>query len=233
MGIFDFLKKGTANTVAPVNNGPYADPATNHIYELLFCDRPELYKANTTAALTYPYDILFAESLSSNDLQRLVSDDTLDSRLKLLAYHKLAETGHQTSGKILLGVVIEVGLDMGPDTLASFRDGTARYINQSGKMVIWENTNDDQAMALTNELFQKSEDIVRRIGPWDKPRLARPAHGKTRISFLVSDGLYFGEGVTNSFFNDELAAPALTAATKLMQYITQKSLECARAQASS
>jgi hypothetical protein len=41
-----------------------------------------------------------------------------------------------------------------------------------------------------------------------------------RISFLVADGLYFGEAPLNNLFNDPLAAPALQAATALMQFLT-------------
>jgi hypothetical protein len=41
-----------------------------------------------------------------------------------------------------------------------------------------------------------------------------------RITFLVSDGLYFGEGPANIFFKDPMAGPVLNAATQLLQFIT-------------
>jgi len=43
-----------------------------------------------------------------------------------------------------------------------------------------------------------------------------------RISFLVTDGLYFGEGPINVLFSDALAAPALSSATALMQYLVNR-----------
>jgi hypothetical protein len=46
-----------------------------------------------------------------------------------------------------------------------------------------------------------------------------------RISFLVSNKLYFGEGPIDVLFNDGLAGPALLAATNLMKYITEKALQ--------
>ena len=58
-------------------------------------------------------------------------------------------------------------------------------------MIIWETT-DATSNELTNQLFAESEKIVKQIGPWDKPRRPHPAKGNARISFLVSDGLYFG-----------------------------------------
>jgi len=121
-------------------------------------------------------------------------------------------------------VIVEVGLDKGLDVLASFSDGTARYINQTGKILIWE-TKDEISNKLTENLFIKSKQIVDKIGPWDKPRLPHPTKGNVRITFLVSDGLYFGEAPTNVLFNDTLASPALLSATDLMKYLTEKSLE--------
>jgi hypothetical protein len=46
-----------------------------------------------------------------------------------------------------------------------------------------------------------------------------------RITFLVSDGLYFGEGPINDLFNDPMAKPALITATELMRYLTEKVLD--------
>lgn len=52
-----------------------------------------------------------------------------------------------------------------------------------------------------------------------------PTKGTARITFLVSDGLYFGEGPMDIIFNDPLASPALTSATELMQYVTEKAVD--------
>lgn len=41
----------------------------------------------------------------------------------------------------------------------------------------------------------------------------------------MSDGLYFGEGAIEVLFNDQMANPALTNATELMRYLTEKTLE--------
>ena len=226
MGLFDFLKKSSpAKPTVPGISGPYPDSSTNLIYELLFCDNLDLYKSSTKPPYSYPFDILFADTSSATDLQKIVDDTTIDSRIRLLAYNRQPANGYQPANKELLAVIVEVGLEHGLDVLASFRDGTARYINQTGKILIWETTTDSKANELTNDLFLKSQDVVNKIGPWNKPRLRHPSSGKTRISFLVSDGLYFGEAPTDILFNDELAAPALMAATHLMQYLTEKSLK--------
>jgi hypothetical protein len=225
MGLFDFLKKGQASSKPEAVPGPYSDSSLNHIYQLLFCDRRELFAAHQQPPYSYPFDILLSEKPDTAGLVRIVNDKDVEPRLQLLAYHMLRESRKQPSKKILLGVVIEVGLEGGLDVLASYRNGTARYINQSGKLIIWENTEDATVNELTATLFEQCWDIVNQIGPWDKPRRPHPPKNNLRISFLVSDGLYFGEGGMNVLFNDPMAAPALNTATKLMQYLTAKSLE--------
>ena len=222
MGLFNFFKKPpSANKVIP---GPYADSSINLIYQLLFCDNLELYKTNTATPLTYPFDILYAEDNDANDLQKIIDDNDSDPRVKILACNRLSARGHRPHKKELFAVIVEIGLDNGLDVLASFNNGTARYINQMNKLLIWETT-DETSNKLTEDLFAKSRNIIEQIGPSDKPRRPHPAKGNVRISFLVSDGLYFGEAPVDVLFSDTLASPALTAATALLKYLTEKSLQ--------
>lgn len=227
MGLFNFFKKSSAQngTTKTAVDNPYKDSGTNMIYNLLFCDDLPLYKANAQSPYSYPFDILFSEAGSVADLQKIVGDANADPRIKLLACNRQRANGHQPGKKELLAVIVEVGLDEGLDVLASFANGTARYINQTGKILVWETTTDLQANELTTDLFVKSRQVVNQIGPWEKPRKPHPAKGSTRITFLVSDGLYFGEAPTAVLFRDPLASPALMSATRLMQYLTEKSLE--------
>ena len=227
MGLFGLFKKSSAAQQpiqVPIDN-PYKDSATNLIYNLIFCDDLALFKANTQPPYSYPFDILFSESSTIADFQKITDDASTDPRVKILAYNKQLAKGHKPKNKELLAVIVEVGLDGGLDVLASFKNGTARYINQTGKVLIWETTTDAIVNQLTKDLFAKSVEVVNQIGPWDKPRKSHPAKGNMRLSFLVSDGLYFGEGSMDVLFNDKLASPTLTIATSLMQYLTKKSLE--------
>lgn len=227
MGLFSFFKKSPAQkqTTQTSTDNPYKDSSTNFVYNLLFCDNLELYKKNTQLPYAYPFDILFSETSTLTDLQRIIDDPNADPRTKILAYNKQLANGYKPDNKELLAVIVEVGLDQGLDVLASFSNGTARYINQSGKIVVWETTTDTRSNELTKDLFAKSQQIVNQIGPWDKHRKPHPAKDNTRITFLVSDGLYFGEASTDVLFSDQLANPALTSATQLMQYLIEKSLE--------
>lgn len=221
MGLLSFFKNSSENEIT---KDPYKDSSTNLIYNLLFCDNLDLYKNNSKQPFTYPFDILFSETSNIADLQKIIDDSSSDPRLRILAYNKQIALGHKPIKKELLAVIVEVGLDNGLDVLASFNNGTARYINQTGKILIWETT-DEKSNELTKDLFLKSQSVVDKIGLWDKPRRPHPTKGNVRITFLVSDGLYFGEASSSVLFNDPLASPALTAATYLMKYLTEKSLE--------
>jgi len=212
-------------TVQQTVSGPYNESSTNLIYNLLFCDNPELYQINSKKPYTYPFDIIFSDSSSIADLQTVIDDTESDPRVKILAYNKQMADGLLPAKFELLAVIVEVGLENGLDVFASFNNGTARYINQTGKILIWETNTDATANRLTDALFMNSEKIVSQIGPWDKPRLAHPRKGNVRLTFLVSDGLYFGEGPADALFNDAMSKPALQSATQLLQYITEKSLE--------
>ncbi|RZJ58820.1 MAG: hypothetical protein EOO45_26390 [Flavobacterium sp.] len=201
---------------------PYEESSTNFIYNLLFCDDINLFKERTKQPYEYPFDILFSEPASISGLQKIIDDENTDPRVKVLAYNAMIVNGHTPKRKELLGVIVEVGLENGLDVLASFSDGSARYINQSGKIIILEATDDNEANKITSDLFAASRNIVDQIGPWDQSRLPNPIKGNVRLTFLVSDGLYFGEAPIGVFFNDALAGPALAKATGLMQYIIQK-----------
>lgn len=204
---------------------PYRNDALNLIYSLLFCDDLNLFRDSHQAqdAGADPWQLLFNPQTSAADLQKVVSDRTLESRMRLLAASRLRSMNVKPELKELLGVVIEVGLEDGLDTLAGYNDQTARYINFSEKMVIWE-ASDSSALPLFINLMDEGSKVVSRIGAWDKTRLPFPEAGTTRITFLMTDGIYFGQGPTNILFKDAMAAPVLNAGLELMKFLTESSL---------
>ena len=72
---------------------------------------------------------------------------------------------------------------------------------------------------LVKSLFASSEAVVGRIGPWKEARLAPPRLGNIRLTFLVSDGLYFGEGAMSALQRDQMAGPVIQQATTLLQAV--------------
>lgn len=188
------------------NNRPYPNAAINQIYTLLFCDTPEL--------LT-PAEAGVADRDDAG-LRIQAHDTSLESRHRLFAMHQLRRHGEAPNTGELLGVIIELGLDDGLDVLAVYRDGRARYLNYSGKVIVWE-APDTTLQEQMNTVFLLGQQIVDKIGPWEGPRKPPPATGQLRLSFLMDGNLYFGEGPINAMFNDAMAAPLLMAMTELMQ----------------
>ena len=196
----------------------YSDPAIDKIYELLFCDNVELFSGSATG---YPWTALLSSQPKIDELEKIVEDDELETRPKILAANLLRSLGKPNEVKHLFGVVVEVGLDEGLDTLAAYEDGTARYINYTGKMIVWE-TRTVESDGLIVDLFAAARNVVSQIGPWESARLNRPQAGNARLSFLVSDGLYFGEGPFEVLAQDPIGGPVISAATKLMQFLVSQ-----------
>jgi hypothetical protein len=196
-------------------DGPYPDQSANVIYQLLFCDRPDLFKEHHRGNLQEPWSILFDPNADAAALTKIAEDEQQESRVRTLAFNALRLAGQAVPPQQYLGTIIEVSLPEGLDTMAVFADGGARYINHSGKVIVVEgkpNAFDDEISAV----IETSKPIVAAIGPWDKERLPPPAGGNIRLTFLVSDGLYFGEGPMDAMQQQPIAAPLIAAATGLL-----------------
>ncbi len=194
---------------------PYSQTSSNEIYNMLFFDDYQALKPADDKNLTPWKATLFADTIDTNAVLSLANDSLQDGRVRYLAYRLLSQKGFEVPSKILLGVIIEVPLEGGLDVLASFSDGGVRYINQTGKMAIVEGGLTETA-TLVAELFRVSQVVVSQIGPWDKKRLPPPTKGNIRLSFLVSDGLYFGEGSFKALQQDAMSSPVLSIASQLM-----------------
>jgi hypothetical protein len=214
--LFGSKSSGPAAGGTPPQQGlhqPYAEPHLNFLYNLLFCDEPGLFRNPNTGV----WPVLLGESPDKPALQAIAADAANEGRVRVLAFNRLRAAGEQVPAKQLLGVIVEVPLQQGLDVLAAFSEGGVRYFNQSGKTAVFEGSG-NPVEGLAKELLAASQTIVDRIGPWDKPRLPPPKAG-VRISFLVSDGLYFGEGPFEALQKDPMAGPVLAKAGQLLQRV--------------
>jgi hypothetical protein len=158
-------------------------------------------------------------------LRQVISTPDLESRHYLQAWTALRALGVQpsaTEAKQVLGVVVEVALEQGPDVVAAYADGSARYLNQSGKIIVWENPDHSLDQPL-GALLAAGQQVANQIGPWEEARLGPPTGNKARINLLTPSGLHFGEGPMETFWNDALAHPVLAAAQALMMALMEKS----------
>lgn len=196
---------------------PYANAAANEIYNLVFCDDPAAFRPRSGESAAPWQHALFADPVDDAALRALGGDESQEGRVRYLACTRLREHGHAVPEKLLLGVVVEVPLDDGLDMLAAFSEGGVRYVNQTGKLAVFEAM--PALQPLVQRLFVASQTIVDRIGPWEGPRRPPPQRDAVRLSFLVSDGLYFGEGPMAALQRDAIAGPVIQRATALLQTI--------------
>lgn len=156
-------------------------------------------------------------------LHEILNSDGLGSILRLQAWNGLREMGYAPGSDIekeLCGVIIEVGMDEGLDVLAGYADGSARYLNYSGKLIVYEGGPGPVATRAA-ALLEACEPIVQRIGVWEQPRPASPATGAMRLSMLTPNGLYFGQASMGVLSGDPMAGPAVQAGVALMSALIE------------
>lgn len=206
--------------VAAPPYSPYSDSAANGIYNLLFCDLAASFRSSPGQPATDWQAVLFQEPADVAALTALASSDATEDRVRVLAYNTLRALGITVPKGILLGVVVEAGFDGGVDTLAAFLDGDVRYINQTGKMAFFEGPVADFQPIVKN-LMQSSATLVAKLSPSQRVRQPPPPKGNLRLTFLVSDGLYGGEGSFGAMQRNELAAPVVAGAQALLLKVVE------------
>lgn len=204
-------------TAATPPYAPYRSDAANAIYNLAFCDDVAAFAARPGHSPTPWQAALASEPADVDALRRLADDEREEGRIRYLASRRLRERGQAVTAKRLYGVVVEMPLDGGLDTLAATSEGGVRYVNQSGRIAVIEPV--AAIVPLVERLFAAAQPVVGRIGPWTGARRPPPSAGAIRLSFLVSDGLYFGEGPFAALERDPMAAPVIARATELLQAV--------------
>lgn len=194
---------------------PYKKDYLNQFYNQFFCEDYSVY-ISADQKPVYPFDVLASSDTAA--LEKIAADPDMESRVRLLAYRRLASLGIPITEKTLLGVIVEVDMEQGLDTLAVYADGSARLIGQAENMIIWEQRT-KESDELISRLFNDSKNVVAMIGPWTEDRLPHPAAGEVRLNFLVSDGYYFGQGPFDVLSKDAMGGPVIATATDLLVFL--------------
>lgn len=198
--------------------GPYHDPILNIGYEMLFCDRPLLYRSEISIPF-YPWDVIFNDESSNEQIQSIFNDASLPSRARLIACQLLAKRGFSTIANDVLGIVVEINLKHGTDVLAVYADGTARYMNHKEKQMIWE-TNTPRSEELILRLFNGGRNSFNKINLKAVRRGNAPNTGKTRISFLRGTEIISMEADMHIMRVHEYSSEVMKTAIELMLFLT-------------
>ena len=203
----------------PVVEGyrPYADEACNLLYNQSFCDKPAAFRRTASAESTES-SVVLAEQPDVEALRALANDPQAASRVRALAFGRLRTLGQAVPPRLLLGTVVELGLPGGLDVLAAYPDGCVWYLNHK-ELIAQFDPVPSGWMPAVRRLLAASQGAVERIGPWLQPRIAPPTEGTVRMSFVVSDGLYFGQGPMAVMERDEMAKPIIAASIALLQSV--------------
>ena len=202
---------------------PYDQPHLNQIYQQLFCDDIDAYGVDGQQAGD-PWKGLLDPDIATGTLRSIKSDETLETRPRLLANNLLRLRSDMDDSRHLYGVIVEMHMEEGLDVLAVYEDGSARYINYSGSAVIWDAVT-DESERLKKDLFAASEAVVKQIGAWDAERLPPPVRGNARLSFLVADGIYFGEAPFDALSGDPMGGNVLNQAAAFMTYLVENAMD--------
>jgi len=156
--------------------------------------------------------------------QKITDMPGLESRHCLQAWHFLRQHGVNPpadKGKIVYGMVVEVGMQNAADIVAAYTDYTARYLHHMGAGVIWERP-DSSLDAEIEALLKAGQAVANVIGPWEQARPPAPRGDDVRLNMLTPSGLHFGYGSFKNLYNDPMGKAIIDPATRLMQGLTAK-----------
>ena len=199
---------------------PYQQQEMNLIYNLLFCDDLGLFRSKGPDPKDSPFRVLLDPNPDRQEVEKIAKNPHVESRGRLLAFNWLRQQNFQVPSKKLLGVIVEVPQKGGLDVLAAYEDGRIRYIHQTGKLAVIEET-PHEISSKVKELLSASQVAVNRMGSSEKPRRSPPTAGKIRLTFLASDGLYFVEGPFARMQQDPVTRPIAQKASELLQLVVR------------
>lgn len=207
---------------------PYGQARADLLYNLLFCDDWALARSNAAADAVSLPGALWSEPPDVAAIEAVALDRDGASRARALAFERLRALGRPVPPGELLGVVIEVPLDAGLDTLAVYADRRIHYIDHAGRPSVFE-APPPASVAQLEALLRASERATERIGPWPERRQPPPPVDSARMTFIASDGARLGEGPFGELMREPLAAPIVQAAGALLEQLVRAADDASQA----
>ena len=158
-------------------------------------------------------------------LHAVLDTPDLESRQYLQAWSCLRQLDRDALTALperLYGVVLDVPLEQGYDTLAAYDDHTARYLNQAGGAIIWHAV-DSEMDALVDALLAAARPLLTTVGVWESARPPLTA-GRARVSLLTAEGLHFTEGALEQLAVDSGTSDVFTGGVALMAALINQSV---------
>ena len=151
---------------------------------------------------------------------RLLLGSGPETRVRLQAWALARRAGVPLAGDAhrIRGVIVDMGLEEGVDTVAAYEDGSARYLNQAGGGIFWDVGQADggDVRGAIAALLEAGQRVVDATGPLDEARPDPPSNGVAQIWLLTDGGIHLGMGPADLIGRDSLGGPVLGAAFQLM-----------------
>jgi hypothetical protein len=181
---------------------PAREDEISHITVLLHDDKiEEALEWLRIETSRYPWVMLAAAyvSLRQNlpeEAKRWLRAVTLiatDTVVQLWAWHNLRKLGIEPPvnlAKKVMGIIVEVPNQGGEDIIASYADGTARFLSYTGAMILWDDFH-EQITPLIHEGIK----LAHPIGElYVEHQTKQIADGDVRLTILTPGGMYCWEG---------------------------------------
>ena len=217
--LFGSFGRGAAAPPAGGGPAPYGRSDVDQFYDLLFCDDPSAFAPRPGHPPT-PWQAALFGGDDPGAVRQLADDPGEESRIRLLACDWLRARRQGVPPRVLLGVVVEVSLERGLDVLAAYADGRVRYINQTGRVAVFE-VGPPPIVAKAREVVASAEPAIEQLALSTAPRRPPPTNGAVRITLLASDGRYLGEGPFEQVEREPTAAPIIRHASELLQLVVR------------
>ena len=107
------------------------------------------------------------------------------------------------------------------DVLAAYEDGSCRYLNHAGKVVVVEGASIEATQAAARSWLGVGRLLARATGPWQQPELPAVPSGHARVMVLTPSGPHFGQGPEQLLVADNLAKSFVQAAIAPLEVIVK------------
>jgi hypothetical protein len=206
-----------------------ADPARAS-RELLYGDVPLAKWAAIGTGIPWAMLGEAADNIASGRLPHaadlllaVARNQALEARQRLEAWTALrgiSATPPPAVAAKLEGVVVDVVMPRGRDSLAVYRDPSAVYIDFSGTVKYARN--EARYTDLLRAVLAAGHALLPNVAPWQGARPPVPdTHGTARVSLLTAAGYSIGQGQMNVLMSDPLGGPVLNAAVALLGALSQ------------
>ncbi len=228
--------KSAADTAANSAATPASVDSTEiNFADLLFADQtidrligpgivPDPYSDDWQARFAYIRYLtgVGREVTAKEELRKVLQMPNLETRVRLLAWKALRDLGERPPASLaddVQGMVLQVGVGNGVDFLAAYADGSARYINKTGAVVVWDGTN-PKNRGLIDRYLASGREVV------GKTRAARrgplPDDQRLHVTALTFAGTHTIDFDIRTLDSTPEAAAAFNTGTELMQALLKE-----------